>query len=116
MFEALNSIYTTVKEGIDTTKLEFISLKDCIGDIVEVDGFFFNDNSKYGRQVVVVGRVGGKKEEVLINMPSRYVEQFEMINADKRMVKSVLEGNLSLRNIEPLETKNGTTTTCTFVG
>ena len=72
-----------------------------------MDGFFFND-SKFGKQVVVVG------EGYLINMPSRAVESFEKIAENEDMLKAVLKGHLGLVDIHMIETKNGTTVAYTF--
>lgn len=117
MFENLNkSFENTVKEGINTKELDFIALKELVGATVEVDGFFFNDKGRYGRQVVVVGHKKGSDIEWLINMPARYVEQFEMINSDPAMIESVLNGGLRLEDIEMIDTKNGMTVACKFVG
>lgn len=102
MFDKLN-YKRTVKEGIDTSEMFFIGLKEFCDKEVAVDGFYFNDKGNYGRKVVVVG------EGYLINMPQRAVEQFERINDDARMVKAVLEGHLKITNIRMLETRNGTT-------
>lgn len=116
MFEDLNkSFRNTVKEGINTKDLDFKALKEFVGKTVYVDGYFFNDKGKYGRQVVVVGHEKGGFNW-LINMPSRYVEQFEMIDSDDKMLEKVLNGGLTLEEIEMVDTKNGMTTACKFVG
>lgn len=107
LFENLNLSSRTVKEGIDLGQLEFKPLKDFIGQNIYVDGFFFTDG-KYGRQVVVVGN-GAK-----INLPSRYVEKFEMIESDAEMLKGVLASKLVLTNVKSIDTNNGKTTTFTF--
>lgn len=117
MFENLNKTFeNTVKEGINTKDLDYIALKELCGSVIEVDGYFFNDKGRYGRQVVVVGHKRGSNIEWLINMPSRYVEQFESINADPNMIEAVLNGKLTLENIEMVDTKNGMTVACDFVG
>lgn len=117
MFENLNKTFeNTVKEGINTKDLDYIALKELCGSIIEVDGYFFNDKGRYGRQVVVVGHKRGSNIEWLINMPSRYVEQFEAINADPSMIEAVLNGKLTLENIEMIDTKNGMTVACDFIG
>lgn len=103
MFAKLNNYKKTVRDGIDTDKMEFKPLKDLCGQHIKVDGFFFT-TGKYGKQVVVVGN------GVLINMPERCVAQFEDIAADEEMLKAVLEGHLMLDNIAMKTTKNGTTT------
>lgn len=117
MFENLNKTFeNTVKEGINTKDLDYKPLKDFVGKTVIVDGYFFNDKGRYGRQVVVVGHEVNSHFEWLINMPARYVEQFEAINSDSAMLESVLNGGLRLEEIEMVDTKNGMTTACKFVG
>lgn len=100
MFEKLNNTKRTVREGINTDNMEFQPLRNFIGKIINVDGFFFT-NSKYGKQVVVVGN------GTLINMPKRTLEQFEAINSNEEMLKAVLDGKLIIKDIEEITTKNG---------
>lgn len=102
MFGELNTYRKTVREGINTEDMEFQPLKNFCGKTIKVDGFFFNEG-KYGKQVVVVGN------GYLINMPSRCVEQFEIIEKNEQMLKAVLEGHLELKKIMMVDTKNGTT-------
>ena len=106
MFEKLNK-QATIKEGIDTSEMEFKGLKDFCGTTIKVDGFFFT-NGTYGTQVVIVG-CGYK-----INMPKRAVKQFEEIQENPAMLKAVLEGHLMLKNIKMVDTKNGRTTIYDF--
>ncbi len=108
MFNELNTKgKNTVKEGIDTSDMDFRPLKDFVGKRIKVDGFFFT-NGNYGKQVVVVGN------GYLINMPARAVEQFEKIYENDEMLEAVLDGNLVIVDIEPLETRNGSTTAYTL--
>lgn len=107
MFAELNTYKKTVREGINTQDMEFKPLKDFCGNTVRVDGFFFND-SKYGKQVVVVG------SGYLINMPTRAVETFETIEADDKLLAGVLAGHMCLKNIKMVDTKNGTTAAYEF--
>ena len=102
MFRELNKYVDTVREGIDTSDMEFRPLKDFCGKRIKVDGFFFTEG-KFGKQVVVVGN------GFLINMPGRAVETFEDIQNNEDMLKGVLEGHLCIRDIKMVETKNGTT-------
>ena len=102
MFTELNNYHQTIKEGIDTSTMEFKPLKDFCGKRITVDGYFFTEG-KYGKQVVVVGNGW------LINMPKRAVEQFEEIDSEQEMVDAVLAGHLSIRDIHMVDTKNGTT-------
>lgn len=93
---------STVKEGIELDKLDFVPLKDMEGAEIHVDGFFFT-NGKYGKQVVVVGN------GVKINMPAYAVKNFEAIASDDEAVSKMLAGEMGIKEIEPLETKNGST-------
>lgn len=105
MFNELNKqMQNTVKEGVDTEKMDFAPLKDFIGKTIKVDGFFFT-KGQYGEQVVVVGN--GFK----INMPKRATDVFKGIAQNESMLKAVLEGHLELINIVPVKAKNGSETT-----
>ena len=97
----------TVKEGIDTDKMEFLPIKNFVGQDVLVDGFFFTEG-RYGKQVVVVGN--GYK----INLPSRSTEVFQKIADDPEQLQAVLTGHLKLANIKMKDTRNGTTTIFDF--
>lgn len=103
-FESLNSNFTkTIRDGINMEDMFFKPLKDFCGKVVKVDGFFFV-NSRYGKQVVVIGN--GYK----INMPGRSTEQFQQIMNNEKLLNLVLDGHLVLCDIEMADTKNGTTT------
>lgn len=103
MFNELNNGRRTVKEGIDTKKYDFVPLRDFIGKVIKVDGFFFT-NSKYGKQVVVVGNGFN------INMPKRATEVFEAIQNSDEMIKAVLDGHLEIIDIENFATDKGNDT------
>lgn len=105
-FNRLNK-RSTVMAGIDTNNMEFKPLKDFCGKKIECKGFFFTDG-KYGKQVVVVGN------GYLVNMPSRAVEQFEMIAGDSNALDAVLKGCLVLDDIKMINTRNGNTTAYTL--
>ena len=110
MFEQLNKDkIRTVKEGIDTSKMEFVPLKNFVGKTVKVDGFFFT-KSKFGEQVVVVG------EGVLINIPKRYTEEFKAIRDKADLLAAVLNGGLTLGDIKEIDSKNGKTVAFEFIG
>ena len=102
MFKELNNYTETVREGIDTSDMEFKPLKDFCGKTIKVDGFFFTEGN-FGKQVVVVG------SGFLINMPARAVETFEEIQNNESLLKGVMDGHLCIRNIKMIDTKNGTT-------
>lgn len=96
-----------VREGIELDKLEFHKLDEFIGGVIIVDGYFFT-NGKYGKQVVVVGN------EAKINMPKYAMERFERIDENEEAKKRILNGELALIDIEPLETSNGNTVAFTM--
>ena len=104
LFDELNSnSRRTIREGVDLATMEYKSIREFVGNVIQVDGFFFTDG-KFGKQVVVVGN--GCK----INLPSREVEKFERIEENEAMLKGLLEGHLRLSNIKEVATRNGTTT------
>ena len=108
-FESLNkSGKRTIKEGIDTEKMTFVPLKDYIGKELKLDGFFFTDKGKYGKQVVVIA--DGKK----VNIPKRYVEQFEAICDNKEALDDLIAGHVALTDIEEIDSKNGKTVAFAF--
>ena len=98
---------STVREGIDTDKMEFLPIKNFVGQEIRVNGFFFT-KGRYGEQVVVVGN--GYK----INLPSRSTEVFQKIANNPEQLNAVLTGHLKLTNIKMKDTKNGTTTIFDF--
>lgn len=103
MFEELNKVKRTVREGINTRELEFRPLADFVGQTVAVDGYFFT-TSKFGKQVVVVGNGYN------INMPKRAVATFEAVDSNDFMVKGILEGHMKIVDIYPVHTDNGNDT------
>ena len=98
---------STVREGIDTDAMEFLPIKNFVGQELRVAGFFFTQG-RYGEQVVVVGN--GYK----INLPVRNTEIFQKIKNDPEQLNAVLTGHLKLTNIKMKDTKNGTTTIFDF--
>lgn len=108
MFKELNKqTRSTVKEGIDLQALSFVKLHEFVGETIIVDGFFFT-NGDYGKQIVVVGN--GYK----INLPNRYVEAFEQIQATDWMLEAMFNGHMALTNIRDIKAKQGYTTVFDF--
>lgn len=101
-FAKLNKAAKTVAEGIDTSKMSFSALKEHIGETLILRGFFFT-TGKFGREVVAV------TDKELVNLPKRYVEQFEEIKADPELLKDLLDGKCALSNIHMADTTNGKT-------
>lgn len=91
---------STVKEGMDLQSMEFKNIRDFEGQTIHVDGFFFT-RGKYGEQVVVVGN--GYK----INMPGKAVEDFKNIQEDERLLNAVLDGQMTITNINVRTTPRG---------
>ena len=109
MFEQFNkSFKKTVRDEINLESMKFTALKDFAGQTVKVDGFFFTESKKYGKQTVIVGN-GAK-----INIPKRYTEDFLAIRDNDEMLKAVLDGHLTLTNIHEGDSSNGKTTYFTF--
>lgn len=100
MFNELNKTRNTVNSNIDTKSMEFMPLKAFVGRSKRVWGFFFT-NGRYGKQTVVVC------EDILINLPARYTEQFERFTDEE--IKAITEGALVLKDIRVIDTNNGTT-------
>lgn len=91
----------TVSEEINTNELPFKKLADLDGKTIRVFGYFFT-NGDYGKQLVVVTR------NELVNMPNRYVKEFEAFTDDE--IKAITNGAMMLKNIRPYVNKNGKTT------
>lgn len=94
---------STVRDGIDTDKMDFLPIKNFVGQEILVDGFFFTEG-RYGEQVVAVGN--GYK----INLPARSTDVFHKIADNPEQLHAVLTGHLKLTNIKMKDTRNGTTT------
>ena len=119
-FESMNqSRNRTMCPGVNSRELGDIrNLKDFVGCVVLVDGFFFTHSKKYDNdQVVLAGTVMSKDHnggwqsigQYLFNTPGRtYNEFFEMSN-NPEALESILRGELVLSNIEMAETKSGST-------
>lgn len=116
MFENLNKgTVSTIQEGIDLLELEFVKLKEFIGDTLNVKGFFFT-NGKYGEQVVVVAYSLNKGTMYKVNFPNRAIEQFKTIMSNADQLKAVLEGKLAITDIKEVAGKNGNFIAYTFKG
>lgn len=107
-FDKFNKGNSTVREGIDTKKMEFKPLKEFIGQTIGVDGFFFT-TGRYGEQVVLVGANG-----YLINMPKRAAEEMRVIEKDEKAMELLMAGNMAITDIAEKDTKNGRTVAWTY--
>ena len=89
MFGELNK-KSTVKEGIDTSNMEFKKLREFIGSNVNPVGFFITEG-KFGEQAVVV------TEDCLINMPSYTTETFK--NLTDEQIEAIKDGKMIITDI-----------------
>ena len=89
MFGELNK-KSTVREGIDTSNMEFKKLREFIGSNVNPVGFFITEG-KFGEQAVVV------TEECLINMPSYATETFKNLSAEQ--IEAIKDGKMIITDI-----------------
>lgn len=104
VFDKVNGGTKTIMDGVSTEGMEFVKLKEFIGQRVPIKGFFFTNGGKFGKSVVVVS------ESVLINMPNWAVSKFETVRDDEAMLQCVLSGRAALDDIAALPTKNGNDT------
>lgn len=93
MFGELNK-KSTVKDGIDTSKMEFKKLRDFIGQTVNPCGYFISEG-KFGEQVVIV------TEDCLINMPSYVTETFKNLSSEQ--IDAIKEGKMLITDISVKE-------------
>ena len=89
MFGELNK-KSTVKEGIDTSNMEFKKLREFIGSTVNPVGFFITEG-KFGEQAVVV------TEDCLINMQSYSTETFKNLSAEQ--IDAIKDGKMIITDI-----------------
>lgn len=89
MFGELNK-KSTVREGIDTSNMEFKKLREFIGSNVNPVGFFISEG-KFGEQVVVV------TEDCLINMPSYVVDTFKNLSSEQ--IEAIKDGKMIITDI-----------------
>lgn len=105
----------TVKEGIETKDLEYMSAADYDDTKpeypVHLAGFFLK-NSKYGEQVTII--VDDPKQGVIgVNIPKRYAELFKNLSDDE--IDLVKDGCLMITKIEPnVKTPKGKTSMIEF--
>lgn len=119
-FESMNKQGNrTMCKGVDSRALGDIkNLKDFVGCVVAVDGFFFSHSTKYDNdQVVIAGTVMAKDDsgewqrvgQFLMNTPGRTYNEFKEMAEDQEALESILRGELIMTNIEMADTKSGST-------
>ena len=105
----------TVKEGIETSEIEYMSAADYAGTKpkypVHLAGFFLK-NGDYGEQVTII--VDDPKQGVLgVNIPKRYAELFKELSDEE--IEAVKAGDLMISKIETnVKTPKGKTTVIEF--
>lgn len=105
----------TVKEGIETKDLEYMSAADYAATKpkypVHLAGFFLK-NGDYGEQVTII--VDDPKQGVIgVNIPKRYAELFKELTDEE--IEAVKAGDLMITKIEPnVKTPKGKTTMIEF--
>lgn len=102
------TVKKTLKDGIDLDEMDFIGIKEYIGKEIQVEGFFFTESKKYGKQVVLVS--GDKK----INIPKRYTETFMKFRDDDEALKDIMEGHLWIKDIKAFDANEGKTVVFNF--
>ena len=93
MFGELNKTLT-VKEGINTSNMEYYKLREFVGKTVNPVGFFFS-NGLYGQNVTLV------TENCLINMPSYAIDTFKNLSAEQ--IDAIKDGKMIITDIEVKE-------------
>ena len=104
----------TVREGIDTKDLTYISAKELAKTNppypLPLAGFFIKEGD-YGKQVTLI--VDDGHEIYGVNVPKRYVEQFESLSDDD--IEEILDGKVGISEIQGnVKTPKGNTVRIEF--
>lgn len=104
----------TVREGIDTKELTYIKADELAKTNppypLPLAGFFIKDG-EYGKQVTLI--VDDGQELYGVNIPKRYVEQFEGLDADD--IDEIVNGRVGIQSIQAnVKTPKGKTTMIDF--
>lgn len=108
-------IKQTVKVGIETSELEYMSAADYADTKpkypVHLVGFFLK-NTVYGEQVTII--VDDPKQDVIgVNIPKRYAKLFKELTDEE--IEAVKAGDLMITKIEKnVKTPKGKTTVIEF--
>ena len=110
-----NKRKNTVREGIDTKEIEYISaasLADFAPEAfpLKLVGFFIKDGD-YGKQVTVIAETD--VDIIGIDLPKRYVDMFEDLTPEE--IEDIKEGKLAISGVEgDVKTPKGKTTMIEF--
>ena len=99
-FSSLNKGNGVRPENFDTAGFEFVSISEYVGKDLPVVGFFYT-NGKRGKQIVII------TTDCNVNIPPRYVADFEALEQNPAAVAAILAGELVLTNIKAVTTKDG---------
>ena len=105
----------TVREGIDTKDIPYMSAADFAATNpefpVSLAGFFIK-NGDYGEQVTIIVMNG--EDPTGLNIPKRYVDDFKDMDQDD--IDAVINGELAIESIETnVKTPKGKTTMINFI-
>ena len=77
--------------GIDTKDMEFKKCEEMPHETeLRVHGFFTTPDNGYGRGAVAI------LDDVLLNLPNRYVETVDTILSDDEMIEEIKEGKVAI--------------------
>lgn len=104
----------TVREGIDTKELTYIKADELAKTNppypLALAGFFIKDG-EYGKQVTLI--VDDGNELYGVNIPKRYVDQFEGLEVDE--IDEIVNGHVGIQSIQTgVKTPKGKTTMIEF--
>ena len=78
--------------NIDTKEMDFAKCGEMQKETpLEVHGFFTTPDNGYGRGAVAI------LDDVLLNLPQRYVEAVDTILSDDEMIEEIKEGKVAIK-------------------
>ena len=78
--------------GIDTKEMDFAKCGEMEQETpLKVYGFFTTPDNGYGRGAVAI------LDDVLLNLPQRYVETVDTILSDDEMIEEIKEGRVAIK-------------------
>ena len=78
--------------GIDTKNMDFKKCKEMPYETeLKVHGFFITPDKGYGLGAVAI------LDDVLLNLPQRYVETVDTIISDDEMIEEIKTGNVAIK-------------------
>ena len=77
--------------GVDTKNMEFAKCEEMPQETtLNVHGFFTTPDNGYGRGAVAI------LDDVLLNLPNRYVETVDTILSDDEMIEEIKTGKIAI--------------------